>query len=191
MSPTLSPKDIHDKYASAVAYLAVEKPNGDQTVGSAFHIGDGVFVTARHVVENNKVLEIGITTPRYVADSKGLARIAGKPGRYTLIPPGTGVIEAAPLLHPDPSIDIALLRVSGLEPPVVYLGTHLDDWINDEAFVLATVVILGYPPIPHSDRPVLVAARAEINAIIDKYSGRSGSVKLDSQDKWIPRSNRA
>lgn len=66
---------------------------------------------------------------------------------------------------------MAALIVNSLDPPAVPLGSHLDDLINDDAFILATVVVMGYPPIPFTDKPLLVAARAEINAVVDKYSG--------------------
>ena len=33
----MKPKELHEKYASAVAFIAVETPDGDQTIGSAFH----------------------------------------------------------------------------------------------------------------------------------------------------------
>jgi len=37
--------------------------------------------------------------------------------------------------------------------------------------VLRSVVVLGYPPIPFSGAPTLIASRAEVNAIVDKYTG--------------------
>jgi hypothetical protein len=46
----------------------------------------------------------------------------------------------------------------------------LDDWIGGE-FLLMEVVGWAIPPIPLSGHPVLVAARGEINAVIDPYSG--------------------
>ena len=49
--------------AHALAYVDVEKPNGDRNIGSAFHVGEGVFVTARHIVEGNKIVEVKITEP--------------------------------------------------------------------------------------------------------------------------------
>lgn len=49
--------------ANAMAYVDVKKSNGDRAVGSAFHIGDGVFVTARHVVEDSRIVEVKITEP--------------------------------------------------------------------------------------------------------------------------------
>jgi hypothetical protein len=52
------------------------------------------------------------------------------------------------------------------------LGSHLDDWINDSDFYLAPVLIMGYPPIPFSSSPRLVAVAGEVNAVIDRYDLR-------------------
>lgn len=46
----------------------------------------------------------------------------------------------------------------------------MDDWIGDE-LMLTKAVLVGYPPIPRSDRPVEVAVEVEVNAIIDRYDG--------------------
>lgn len=37
--------------------------------------------------------------------------------------------------------------------------------------MLSKVLVMGYPPIPLSQGPVLVAVQGEINAIVDKYCG--------------------
>ena len=54
-------RKLFHEHATALAYIDVKKPNGDRSVGSAFHVGDGVFVTARHVVENKEDVEVRIT----------------------------------------------------------------------------------------------------------------------------------
>jgi hypothetical protein len=47
------------------------------------------------------------------------------------------------------------------------LGKHLDDWIVRTNFILSEVIILGYPPIPLTRDPSLIAARAEVNAVVN------------------------
>lgn len=85
--------------------------------------------------------------------------------------PGKGKVVKGPFFHPDPTVDIAALIVEGIECPSIPLGGHLDDWL-DTGLVLYEVVIFGYPPIPFCLQPILVAARAEVNAIVDTYKGQ-------------------
>ena len=62
-------------------------------------------------------------------------------------------------------------------------SASLDDWINDNDFILSEAVILGYPPIPLTSSPRLVAARAEVNAVIDPYHSKKVHFVLSA----IPR----
>ena len=41
-----------------MAYVAAQAADGSFRRGSAFHVGEGVFVTARHVVENLRIIEV-------------------------------------------------------------------------------------------------------------------------------------
>jgi hypothetical protein len=41
-----------------MARVTVETSTGDLSNGEAFHIGDGWFVTAAHVLEDNKLVEV-------------------------------------------------------------------------------------------------------------------------------------
>jgi hypothetical protein len=49
-----------------MAYIAVEHPDGTSGIGSAFHVGEGVFVTARHVVDGLRIREIATTERSYI-----------------------------------------------------------------------------------------------------------------------------
>ncbi|HHY0422876.1 TPA: trypsin-like peptidase domain-containing protein [Vibrio parahaemolyticus] len=164
-------RELFKKYAAAVVYVNVELPNGDQSIGTAFHVGSGVFITARHVVDGTKILEVANTTDYYVPDESGNMTIHGKEGTYRSISSSKGKVVGEPYFHPDESVDIAALIIEGIECPVIPLGSHLDDWMNDEEFSLAQVVIMGYPPVPFSKGPTLISSRAEVNAVIDKYTG--------------------
>lgn len=46
-----SAKELHAEYSGAVLPVVVKDKNGDPGIGSAFHVGSGSFVTARHVIE--------------------------------------------------------------------------------------------------------------------------------------------
>jgi len=168
---SLSSRTLFEKYASAVVYVSVELPNGNESIGTAFHVGEGVFVTARHVVEGNKILEIANTISRGFFDPSDSSFIENENSSFRELRPSKGKLVKGPLFHPNCSVDIAALVVEGLNCATIPLGSHLDDWINDEAFSLAEVLVMGYPPIPFSKEPKLIVTRAEVNAIIDKYTG--------------------
>jgi hypothetical protein len=36
-------RDLYYKYRAAVAYVAVETPAGDESIGTAFHVGDNIW----------------------------------------------------------------------------------------------------------------------------------------------------
>jgi Trypsin-like peptidase domain len=167
----LTPRELYERYAASLAYIAVESADGER-IGSAFHVGEGVYVTARHVVAGSKIIRVANTTDQRVPDPEGKGMIHGKTGTFRFIPASEGQVVSGPYFHPNPAIDVAAIVVQGLEVPAIPLGSHLDDMLNDEAFVLASVLIMGYPPVPFSREPVLIAARAEINSVIDKYTGR-------------------
>lgn len=56
-------KNIYHQCRGSVAYVTVELTDGTESIGTAFHIGQGYFVTAKHVVDKNQIIEIGITQP--------------------------------------------------------------------------------------------------------------------------------
>lgn len=158
-------QSLYAKYRHGVTFVEVES-NGKRNIGSGFHVGDGIVVTARHVVENKEVKSLG-PLPSVV---RGEGEIALES-------------EGAPCFHPDASVDVAFLRTNAANAEILPLGSHLDDWIDGNAFVLSGALVLGYPPIPQSDSPVLVAQRTEVVAVIDKYTSRHPHFVIGS----IPR----
>lgn len=68
---SLKARKFFAEYANAISYIDVETKNGDRAIGSAFHIGEGVFVTARHLVENCQIIEIKITEPVGITQLSG------------------------------------------------------------------------------------------------------------------------
>jgi hypothetical protein len=146
-----NPTALLREYSSAVGYCCVRDAVGDENIGTCFHVGEWVLLTARHVVEDKTIMHIGF-------------------GDSPFEPPRS--VLKGPLYHPNPKVDVAAFVVSGMEQiPAVQLGMHLDDWIADQSFLLLDVVVMGYPPIPQSQGPVLVATRGETNAVVDKYTG--------------------
>ncbi len=152
-----------NKYKSCVAYIESVDDRGDKAIGSCFHVGEGVFVTARHVVEYRKELQIGFD------DDSITMNLMQRPENWSKENPGNICITAGPYFHPDESVDIACFRVDIFPEDSIPLGGHLDDWLGQYELVLHKTLILGYPPIPLSTRPVLVASLGEINALADLY----------------------
>ena len=85
----------------------------DEHIGTAFHVSDNIWVTARHVLEGNEIRETA-TTVRSIAEySKLLSAHGGTvdPGLFSL--PGGSRLAGRPLLHPDSAVDVAALRLQG------------------------------------------------------------------------------
>ncbi|MZR30233.1 trypsin-like peptidase domain-containing protein [Sneathiella litorea] len=174
---TLERQTLLQKYAPAMAYIAVKDDAGNCGIGSAFHVGEGVFVTARHVVENYFIEEVVLSehlrvpiqevVPEYPQEAiDELAELIGSPPTWPLLHESLSLTDG-PYFHNDEKADIAVFRVGKIHPnrPFVPLGSHLDDWIIRNEWRLSEALILGYPPIPFTTAPELISARAEINTV--------------------------
>lgn len=144
--------------------ITVRTQLGDLSNGSAFHIGDGWLVTAAHVVNDGKIEEI---VSEYCSQYLEIEKI---------------------ICHSDERVDLAILKTNldlnhyltkttihgspegFVQTDHIEIGGHLDDWIGDE-LVLSKVLLMGYPPVPFSSGPVLLASEGEVNAVVDKYNG--------------------
>jgi hypothetical protein len=150
------------KYRTAVVGLATIGEDGHESIGTAFHIGDGFLVTARHVVENRRISDV-VVTP-----SGSLTRI------YSVRYPSDEAVDLA-LLSTDFDLSYYLDRVRYAHPEdwpkgeAIEIGGHLDDWIGDE-LVLTPLLMLGFPPVPTSSAPVMLAVSGEVNAALDRYT---------------------
>jgi hypothetical protein len=155
---------LYQSFKVAMVRVTVKTPLGDLSTGSAFHIGDGWLVSAAHVLQGGEIHEVVSEQSR---DPLNVKRV---------------------IFHTDERIDLALLETDLdlsyhlnmtkiVSPPEgfvqtdrIEIGGHLDDWIGDE-LVLSKVLLMGYPPIPFSSGPALLAAEGEVQAVIDKYNG--------------------
>ena len=153
-----------DRYKHCVVHIVTETATGDLGSATGFHVGDGIIVTARHVLQG--ATGVKVFTYDY----------------------GDEVIVDRVILSDKEQIDLALLltdfvpfsygkktTVHGpnymvIPAKFVELGGHLDDWIGADDFLLTRVLVLGYPPIPTARDAVLVGATGEVNATIDRYN---------------------
>jgi hypothetical protein len=161
---------LYEEYAGVVAYVEVEKPDGSRGIGSAFHVGDGVFVTAAHVTRGNRVLSVATTQQSRWPDENGNITIHGREGKFKSSFPSDLRFASEPFYHPDERIDVAAIQIDLKETlPAIPLGSHLDDWLGND-FTLSRALIFGYPPIPFTSEPVLIGSIGEINAVVDLYN---------------------
>src|SRR6202022_2117807 len=99
----------------AVAYVATERADGSHGIGSAFHVGEGVFVTARHVVEGLRIREVATTERTYIyltgeeAASSRLSIVENGQRRPAhLVEPHVFELDAGPFYHPGDAVDVAV-----------------------------------------------------------------------------------
>lgn len=155
---------LYQSYKYSMVRITVRTELGDLSNGSAFHIGDGWLVTAAHVVNDGEIEEI---VSEYCSQDLEIEKI---------------------ICHSDERIDLAILKTNldlnhyltkttihgapegFVQTDHIEIGGHLDDWIGDE-LVLSKALLMGYPPVPFSSGPVLLASEGEVNAVVDKYNG--------------------
>jgi hypothetical protein len=180
-------RKLYIEHANAIAYIDVETENGNRSIGSAFHIGDGVFVTARHVVENSRIIEVKIPEPVGVGSREFIREIlkvdvtdeyiqdydktiGATMGHLPMFKHYLKPLEivAGPHFAKKPGFDVAVFRVQEIHPAagIVKLGVHWDDWVYRGLWHLSDAIVLGFPPVPMVNEPVLVAARAEIHTFV-------------------------
>jgi Trypsin-like peptidase domain len=157
--PPSEERKLLDQFGPGVAYMVVEDAAGNPGIGTCFHIGENVFVTARHVVENRTIMKIATTN----------VGIKGEEGKYysTYIG-GEAKSFEPPKFHPNPNYDLAVLRLTGLHCPQIPFVRSLEDRFENK-FLLQSVVVMGFPPIPGSRGPVLVCSRGEVSASFTTY----------------------
>lgn len=179
---TIKARKLYHDHANAVGYIEVENAIGDRSIGTCFHIGEGVFVTARHVVEGMRIVEVRVTEPvlintteylpdalpEFIAEAEKTLkdRLGFIPSYKRWLDPLS--ICEGPFFHSDDTVDVAVFRVKSIHHAagLAKLGVHWDDWIYRGHWHLSETILLGYPPIPLTSTPHLIAAKAEIHTFV-------------------------
>lgn len=185
MSDKNTYQETYIRAAGAIAFIAIIDSNGDEGIGSAFHIGDGIFITARHVIDGVTIKEIATTKSAHLSEET-----AGKAS-----PPRWFEIIDGPYYGPD-ELDVAVFRVDlGETPlPAIMVSQHTDYALEENDLILSDVLIVGYPPIPFTIVPIQVVTLGQINAVVRVHhskvmhfiasatarGGFSGGVALDT-----------
>ncbi|GIU35999.1 serine protease [Shewanella schlegeliana] len=146
----------------SIAYVTVSTSNGDESIGTAFHIGQGYFVTAKHVIQNNKIIEVGITQPQLRtqdAHALPLSEIERPLSLKVISEPIFAEVEAD---------DVAIFQVELQERlPSIKLNSTHDIYQSEDLALLSKVLCIGYPPIPLTVHPFQVAVDATVSALIN------------------------
>lgn len=161
-------KKLYIESSSAIAFIAViDDKTEKEGIGTAFHVGEGIFVTARHVVEGKEIKEIA-TTKRIIENYQEgkfeeLSETTRNPYYFKIID--------GPHFPNDKELDIALLKVDllGVDLPALNLDEMTSYRINDNTYILDEVLIIGYPPIPFTIAPIQITSKARVNAVIDVH----------------------
>ena len=143
--------------------ITMKTAAGDLTNACGFHIGTGLIVTTRHVLDRHQV--------DTVVTEYGRKAVSIKKVHF----------------HKNPKVDLAVVetnfdltyylekvtfanddRRDQAKTDRIPIGEHLDDWVGDE-FVLSRVLVMGYPRVPFWAEVGLVSVVGEVNAIIDRY----------------------
>lgn len=173
-------RELYLRYGCCMAYIAIRR-DGVESIGSAFHIGEGVMVTARHVVDGAEIQQVCLTDTRlfyrsdlYPKTESGGYRVGPDAPRITTNYDGFVNVVAGPFFHPNELVDVAAFKVEGIakDAHFVPLGGHLDEYVGQGDFVLSEVLVMGYPPIPMTISPLLMATRGEVSAVADLKLGK-------------------
>lgn len=133
-------------------------------------MGDGLFVTARHVAENE------VRSVQTTQESRDTLRsVLGIERTETLSHPGRASRCTRTFFHPNEAVDIGVIEVEGLHAPAVPINDP--DQEVGRRLLLDPLLVMGYPRVPQTiDPPALVVTTAEVNAAITMYDGSPGLV---------------
>jgi V8-like Glu-specific endopeptidase len=155
---------LYAQFSGAVAYITVTDIEENEGIGTAFHIGEGIFLTAKHVIEGKTIKEVATTKLIELLEEK----IQGKP-KKTLITPSILQIIEGPYSHENEDIAVFKVDINNLFIPNIQIGSHTNHEVTDNDFILSNVVVIGYPPIPFTTTPNQVVATGQVNATIDVW----------------------
>lgn len=150
-------RETYLRAAGAVAFVGIIDSDGHESIGSAFHIGDGIFVTARHVIDGVTITEIATTKSAHLNEEAD-GRVSA-PRRFELVD--------GPFFGPD-QLDVAVFRVDlgGVPLPAIKVSQHTDFGLGESDLILVDVLIIGYPPIPFTTVASQVVMLGQINSIV-------------------------
>ncbi|MCA9233150.1 MAG: trypsin-like peptidase domain-containing protein [Planctomycetales bacterium] len=147
-------------YSRCVGFVDTEDQEGNRGIGTCFHVGEGVFVTARHVLDGRRILNVDFDD----ISATEAAENACEPQELEVRDRSLVIRDLC--FHPDPTVDVACFRLDYVPSNSIPLGGHFDDFLLKYELLLHPTLVLGYPPVPMTAEPVLIASLGEINASV-------------------------
>ncbi|MBF4517817.1 trypsin-like peptidase domain-containing protein [Flavobacterium sp. ANB] len=135
----------YNNYVNSIHYKANFWKRNNLKITDDINIGSGFFIDLNTIVTCKHVYEELIKEKIYIEDEGGR--------KYT-------VTEVTP--HPSDKIDI--IKLTTEESFDFFPHTTEDNIILTER-----VIVFGYPPIPLSSKPFLMANLGEVSSIVDNY----------------------
>jgi hypothetical protein len=154
-------QQVYHECRRSIAYVTVQTSEGDESIGTAFHIGQGYFITAKHVVFNNTIIEVGITQPHNKIVEYHAAPLSEEERPQIL------KVCLEPVFLESDVDDVAVFKVEKYEsiPSILLSSTH-DIHQSEDLALLTNVLCVGYPPIPITVHPFQVAVKSTISSLI-------------------------
>jgi len=187
------------RFIPSIVKIETVDTNNDTGIGTGFHVGGGYIATARHVAD-----ELKSVIPHHFIGSASYDA-ANHEGELALdvldvYRPADSMIDLA-VIKTDWNSDHYMKKMNGFyEGKTVKNYEHLtlanmyDEDFPETAILLSQVLILGFPPIPQSSDSyvvavradisavtnVVVAVKAEVNAVVAKYNKPHSHLVLSS-----------
>lgn len=146
--------------------IIVEDESGDRHTGTGFHIGKGLIATARHVVENKRVISIDPEESSEPVSIQQIHLSSSEQIDVAVLETNFSLERSMHLV----SYQFSNKRIPSKECKASYLPLQetYDDWIGSE-LILSKCIIMGYPVIPTMYQTTIVAVAADVNAVADSY----------------------
>lgn len=143
----------YDKYLKSISFKAnFWKPN-NVLITDNNECGSGSFIGKNTIVTAKHVVE----------DLKGTIIVQGEDGKLYNI---QEIVK-----HPNPDVDLATILT--VEP----FGYFTYE-IEENCSITEKVIVFGYPPIPLTSKPFLVANLGEISSLVDNYLDKTDCLIL-------------
>ena len=140
-------------------------------MGGARHILDGTIVKEIKITEPIAVDagEMFPDVPKEILERQGaifVDKLGYEPKYRRWLEPLA--LRDGPFFDEQENVDLAVFRVSNIHHAVgvVELGHHYDDWVHRKPWVMSEAIVMGYPPIPLTNEPHLIGAKAEIHTYV-------------------------